>query len=133
MAGGRPTKYNDELLLKAQDYLDNFDTKYGDSVPMLASLSLELNVDRVTISVWANEPDKKQFSNIVRAIEQKQERVCVQNSVNGTFNSTISKLILSSKHGYVEKKQLNVADNNGDKLELLPISELDKLLAEKLK
>ena len=43
----RPTKYNDKTIEKAEDYIKNYIT-YGDQIPMIDGLALELGVHRDT-------------------------------------------------------------------------------------
>ena len=106
MAGGRPSKYSEELLEKARDYADNFE-EYGDLIPTVAGLACELKVSRETIYDWASHEDKKEFSDIVCDIMSSQERKLVNGGIGNTFNAMITKLMLS-KHGYSEKQEIDV-------------------------
>jgi len=99
----RPTKYGQEIVTKAQHYLENY-REYGHKIPSSAGLSLVLGLSRETLRLWSKDEDKKEFMGILEAINQKQECVLLDNGLDGTFNSTITKLVLG-KHGYHDRPQ----------------------------
>jgi len=99
--GGRPTKYTPELLKKAESYLETYKDE-GDEIPSIVGLARTLQISRETIHAWRHENDKRQFSDILGDILSEQERVLLNNGLNGTFNSNIVKLTLG-KHGYHDK------------------------------
>ena len=99
----RPTKYGQEIVTKAQHYLENY-REYGHKIPSSAGLSLVLGLSRETLRLWSKDEDKKEFMGILEAINQKQECVLLDNGLDGTFNSTITKLVLG-KHGYHDRAQ----------------------------
>ena len=102
---GRPTKYNDEILEKARDYIANF-ADYGDVIPQIAGLSMHLDIARETVYDWAKQEDKREFSDIVRRLLSEQERTLMNKGLGGEFNPNITKLALS-KHGYAEKQDIH--------------------------
>jgi hypothetical protein len=104
MPGGRPTKYNDEILAKAKAYVDGGYADCGDVIPQMAGLAIELSISRETIYDWCDDPNKKEFSDIVAKCLRAQERRLLNGSLTGDLNPTIAKLILT-KHGYSERIQ----------------------------
>jgi hypothetical protein len=100
---GRPTKYTPELVVKAKTYLDNYSTV----VPTVEDFALYLDINRDTVYDWKNKHDE--FSDIVDKVLHVQASKLIDGSLRGELNSSISKLILSGKHNYVEKKEV---DNN---------------------
>lgn len=101
---GRPTDYTEELLSKAQAYLDeSIDNK--EFYPSIAELSFELDIARKTIYEWIGQEDKKQFSDIVEKILTLQEIRLSENGLQGKYNSSITKLMLT-KHGYTDKQDV---------------------------
>lgn len=104
MPAGRPTKYNNNILEKAKEYLVNYD-QYGHVIPSEAGLSDVLDVTRETIIQWSKDEDKKEFSYTLQKIKNKQELVAVNKGIKGEFNAAITKLILHN-HGYTEKQQV---------------------------
>lgn len=101
MAGGRPSKYSQEIIDKTADYIINH-AKYGDVVPSNAGLACELNVSRETVNVWGNT--KPEFSDMLAQLQARQERLLLSNGLTGEYNSNITKLMLA-KHGHSDKVQ----------------------------
>lgn len=96
--GGRPTKYNRAILDNSLAYINNY-AQYGHKVPSIAGLAQVLDTDRETLHRWSNEKDKPEFSNIYRRLMRAQELALTNNGLDGTYNSNITKMMLS-KHGY---------------------------------
>jgi len=109
--GGRPTKYSNETLKIAREYLKNY-ARHGDKIPSVAGLAVVLAVRRETLHVWAKEEGKEEFSNILGDILAKQENILVNKGLSGDFNPTIVKLVLG-KHGYHEKRETEVSGKDG--------------------
>lgn len=101
MAGGRPTKYCPEILEAAREYIANYQA-HGDKIPSIAGLAVVLKVGRDTLHIWAKDEDKAEFSYILAELLATQEKLLVNNGLDGTFNAAITKLVLG-KHGYSEK------------------------------
>jgi len=104
-AGGRPTKYTAEVIRKATDYIENYES-YGDTIPSIAGLAQEIELSRETIHTWAKDKNKKQFSDIIKALSYAQERKLLNGGLKAELNPTITKLVLS-KHGYHDNPQAN--------------------------
>jgi len=122
MPKGRPTKYNDEILEKAKDYVANH-KNYDDPVPIVAGLALLLGVRKSTIYDWATQEDKKDFSDTLAALQQKQEHVLVSKGITNEHNAVITKLMLSN-HGYTDKKEIKQTHEINPKLR----EEVEKVL-----
>jgi len=97
----RPTTWSKELEEKAWEYINGGWQDAGDKVPMVVGLCSYIERSKAIIYDWATQPDK-QFSDIVKAIGEKQEEVLFNKSLIGEYNSTMSKLMLT-KHGYSDK------------------------------
>lgn len=96
--GGRPSKYTRALLDTTVDYLTNWKAQ-GHKVPSIAGLAQLLDCDRETIHRWSKDETKPEFSNIINKLMSYQELALVDNGLDGTYNPTVTKLMLS-KHGY---------------------------------
>ena len=48
----RPTKYNEQILEKARDYIENHE-QYDDLVPSVVGLAGAIDVSRSTLYKWA--------------------------------------------------------------------------------
>lgn len=114
MAGGRPSKYNQQVLETAEDYIVNF-SDYGDAIPSVVGLAVALETHRDTIYAWAKEEGKEEFSDIVKRLATNQERKLLNGGLDNSFNPTIAKLLLG-KHGYSDKQETDIT-SGGEKLQ----------------
>ena len=105
--GGRPTKYNNEILDKARHYLDNYQ-ELGDPIPSLAGLAQELEINKETAWAWGKDKNKSKFSKVLKELKQAQERALLAGGLNSSLNTTITKMCLT-KHGYTDNPQQNQA------------------------
>jgi len=104
--GGRPTKYNSEIVKKALDYLETYQTKYKDEIPSIIGLALVLDISDETLQSWRKDKTKVEFSGILEAIARKQHQILIAKGLNGEFNPSIAKLVLG-KHGYHDRQEID--------------------------
>lgn len=104
MPAGRPSKYNEALLEKANHYLDNWEAM-GHKIPSNSSLCLHLEITRETVQDWRNDPKKPEFSYILARISLMQETTLLDKGLANEYNSNLCKLVLG-KHGYTDKQEL---------------------------
>lgn len=118
---GRPTLYNEDMLQRAQEYVEQFNSsvvdKESDSIkleviPSVAGLSLHLGVSRTTIYDWAKDEDKKAFSNTLERLNALQEAALINGGLQGRFNANIAKLALAN-HNYSDKVQTDMTSSDG--------------------
>jgi len=109
---GRPTKLTAELIYKAREHVEAFDVSTYTLLPTIEGLALELRISRDTVYEW--EKENTDFSDIVTELRAKQANKLIQNSLAGKYNASIAKLILSGKHGYVEKSEQDLTTNGKD-------------------
>jgi len=95
---GRPSDYTPEIVKKAWSYVDGGWEKVGDPVPSVAGLACEIGIRRETCHAWAKD-QTKEFSNILSAIAEKQERQLLRGGLSNAFNASITKMMMT-KHGY---------------------------------
>jgi len=105
----RPTKWNKELEEKAIAYINDY-AMYGDMIPSIEGMAMHLGVHRDTLYDWAKQKDKG-FSDILKLTIQNQERTLINNGLNNTFNSAITKLVLG-KHGYHDKMEQDITSSD---------------------
>ena len=129
MAGGRPTKYTPELLAIAREYPYNFNSEYNHAFPSIVGLCKEIRVTSETVYQWAKDPEKTEFSYIVKEIMDMQHFELTQGGITGTFNSTIAKLILA-KHGHSEKQEVKQEIKADIKAEVSAVDNLASILAD---
>jgi hypothetical protein len=95
-AVGRPTVVTDELLKRAEKYLTEWAKDGTEAIPTIEGLALKIGVARTTLY------DRPEFADILEVIKTMQAFLLISNGLKGTFNATITKLMLS-KHGYIEQ------------------------------
>ena len=93
----RPTDYTEELLVKANKYID----ECPDVVHTVVGLCLFIGIAKSTAYRWAEE-DNKEFKDILDYVNALQEKKLVSNGLTNAFNSAITKMMLT-KHGYSDK------------------------------
>lgn len=101
--GGRPTKYNDEMQEKADEYLFKLE-ELNHVVPSRAGFCCYLGIAKSTSFEWENSYPR--FSDTLRNIEVMQEHLALNGGLNGRLNSTIVKLVLAN-HGYSDKQEID--------------------------
>ena len=106
---GRPTKYNQEILKKTTQYLNNYE-EFGDVIPSIAGLAVCLKLPRTRLYDWASHENKKEFRDMLQDILAKQEQVLLNKGLSGEFNSNIAKLALA-KHGYSDRQETNLTSD----------------------
>ena len=95
----RPSIYNDTILDKSRLYLESF--RDVEVIPTIEGLALYLNLARSTLYEW--ERQYEEFSDILETLRAKQAQILISNGLQGKFNPTMSKMMLS-KHGYYEQR-----------------------------
>ena len=111
MATGRPTKYTELLLQKSRHYLKLYE-ELGECMPSHAGLADYLGITRSTLYDWSNQKSKREFSDILALIKNRQEISLINNGLLGDFNANIVKLMLV-KHGYHDKQENTLSNPDG--------------------
>jgi len=108
----RPTKYNDDMQAKADDYLDNYGDEKGRNsvVPTIAELSLVLDISDSTFYLWRDKYDE--FSRTLDRIMKTQEVGLVNKGLRNQINPTISKLMLHN-HEYSDRMETDLTSSDG--------------------
>jgi len=101
----RPTKWTKELEAQAYEYIKNY-KDHEHMIPSIEGLAMVLDLHRDTLYDWAKQDDKE-FSDILGRLLNAQSFWLVQNGLNNTFNSAITKLVLG-KHGYHDKMDQDI-------------------------
>lgn len=108
---GRPSKYNEDLQKKADDYVYTWNET--DAIPSRVGLCCRLEIAKSTSFEW--EESYPEFSDTLRKVETLQEFVGVNQGVKGEFNPTITKLILAN-FGYSDSQKVDHT-SGGEKLQ----------------
>ena len=97
----RPTKYSEELQQRADGYLDW--AREENEIPSAVGLAIYLGISKSTLYEWVKI--HKELSDTLRNVDSAQEQLLISKGLTGTFNSTITKLMLSN-HGYSDKQDI---------------------------
>lgn len=114
---GRPTEYKEEYIAKVQEYLDecqddeiergedrNVVYKIRVKLPTIEGFARYIGVSKRVLYNWEElHPD---FMHALDEIRTEQLERLINNGLNGDYNSTIAKLMLSSNHGMREKSDV---------------------------
>lgn len=124
---GQPTKYSKAKLEKAIDYITNY-ADYEDVIPSVAGLAVVLEVSKKTLYNWAEVEENSEFLHALSRLATNQERRLLNGGLSGSYNPTITKLILTN-HGYSDKPREDIDDEDAPPLDInfdvkLPVSEI---------
>ena len=96
----RPTEYSDELLERAEFYIDEGYKEQGDAIPSIVGMSRY--VERSRRSLYNYGTDHPEFLHTLERCNDEQLRVTMNGGINGEFNATIAKLVMAN-HGFSDK------------------------------
>lgn len=135
MPAGRPTSYNEQILIDTKAYIDSCEdevvqvvtgesekgfTTYKEKtrvkLPTIEGLAYRLKISKDTIYQW--EIIHPEFSYVINDLRAKQAERLVNNGLSGDYNAYISKALLA-KHGYHDKQEIDHT-TKGDKIEASP-------------
>lgn len=102
--GGRPTKYKAEYSTPA--YLNKFiaHCKRNKRLISICQLAVYIRVTEETLQSWGKK--KPEFLRSLGEIKQLCKNDLVNGGLNGTYNSNITKMLLSANHGTSERQQI---------------------------
>ena len=115
MSGGRPTKYCDEIVKQARDYITNYES-HDHAMPSIVGMAIVLKVSKSTLYDWADQ-EGNAFSDILDECMDNQELTLFNNALTNKFNPTIAKLALG-KHGYHDKADNTLAGPGGTPVQI---------------
>jgi hypothetical protein len=106
---GRPSKLTKEVVEKASGYVreTKADGLYPGDLPTIEGLAIHLDVTRSSLYEWEKQDTAlgHQFSDILDRVKTHQAYKLIGKGLNGSYNATIVKMMLS-KHGYVEESKV---------------------------
>ena len=105
-AGGRPTKYRDDMPGRVLSFIDECEASETVQLPTVEGIALTLDVATSTVELWGQVHEE--FSGTLKKAKQTQKNMLMNNGLSGDYNSTIAKLILSANHGMHEKSERNI-------------------------
>jgi hypothetical protein len=124
---GRPTKYNEEIQAKADEYLTKWEG-LKEAVPTIAGLCLYIDTPKTTRFDWGKKfPD---FSTTLGKVQLTQEHTLVNKGLKNEINANIGKFMMYN-HGYKEKTEQDLMSSDGSmkqptKIQLVGVRADDK-------
>jgi len=117
MPVGRPTKYNEQMLASANEYIEDC----PDAVTNTEGLALHLGVAVSTLYKWAEVHEA--FSETLGQVQVSQKNTLINKGLKGEYNATIVKLMLAN-HGMHDKVDQTHAGPDGKPIawEVLPVA-----------
>lgn len=115
---GRPTKYCDEIVQKARDYITNY-KDHEHAMPSIVGMAIVLNISKSTLYDWADQ-EGNAFSDILDECMDNQELTLFNNALTNQFNASIAKLALG-KHGYHDKADNTIAGPGGTPVQIAEV------------
>jgi|TARA_R110002051_G_scaffold318742_1_gene401533 hypothetical protein len=116
---GRPTVYTQEIIDKARDYVENYDSKeIGHPFPSITGLCKVIQRSRAVVCQWSVHTDedgkhlKPEWKDIMDSIKEAQEMRLIHCGVTNQFNPTITSLMLG-QHGYHKKVDGTISGPDG--------------------
>ena len=94
----RPTKYTPELLVKANEYLDNWIGRR--LFPSHQDMCLQLGICESTLYDWGGK--HPEFSDILAKVKLTQYVITMDGGLSGEMNANLVKLLMG-KHGLSDK------------------------------
>jgi len=103
-------------LEEAREYIQGGYEANGEVIPTMSGLAVHLGVARDTVINWAKQESNKhreEWQYISEWLKAVQEVKLINKSLLREFDSTISRLILSTNHGYNEKSRVDHVSSDG--------------------
>ncbi len=98
--GGRPDKIGGAHVQLANRYIDGGWRGEGIVIPTAEGMARYLNISRK--SLYAAE----ELSDTLEIVQRMQAEMVLNGALANEYNPTIAKLILSAKHGYIERSEV---------------------------
>jgi hypothetical protein len=100
IVGGRFSTITPAVIAKASRYIEVDYKKDGSIIPTVEGLAQYINVHRSTLY------ESKELSDTLEQIQTLQARLVLNGALANEYNPSIAKLILSAKHGYIERSSV---------------------------
>jgi len=113
---GRPTKYNEEMVKKAYDYID-FSLRDLEELPTLFKMAQYLEIDEDTVLEWGKIHEH--FSGAIKKVKKLQKGRLMEKGLDGTWSTPMAIFLLKANHGLVDRQVVHNVDTPENKVESL--------------
>lgn len=106
---GRPTKYDDSMPSKVNDYLE-MAGREQQHLPKVESFAIYIGVNEDTVNEWRKV--HPEFDDAIKLLKMKQKEQLIDDGIYGgkEVNATIVKLLLQNNHGMKERTDQTTDD-----------------------
>ncbi len=98
---GAPPKVTTETLERAKQFVGGEWQKYNATVPTVEGLAMHLGLYRTYIY------ECQDLSDTLEQVQRLQASILIERGLTNEYNASIVKLLLSAKHGYIEKSEVS--------------------------
>lgn len=112
---GRPTKYDEKLQRKADEYVDSC-SDY-EQLPTIEGLAEVLKINADTVQEWSKSNDI--FSVTVKKIRELQKKRLMEKGLDQSWSTPMAIFLLKANHGLVDKVVNINVDSPESKVEAL--------------
>lgn len=117
--GGRPTKYNPQIVQKVDEYLASVGHEQAE-LPTIEGLAHYLDVDTDTISTWVEARDEHgnlthpEFSVAIKKVKERQKTQLINDGMYGgkEVNAAMAIFLLKANHGMKDSSPQVLVQNN---------------------
>jgi hypothetical protein len=121
---GRPFKFTpEEALERARWYLENH-TQEDDLVPTVAGLAVYLKCSKSVLYEYQKHPDYAELTDVMAELMTKQHKMLTSGGLGGRFHPVVTRIMLS-KHGDIERREVDNLSSDGSMSPVAPISAAD--------
>jgi len=121
---GRPFKFTpEEALERARWYLANYEQE-GDLVPTVAGLAVYMDCSKKILYNYQQHPDYAELIPVMDALMTKQHKLLTSGGLGGRFHPVVTRIMLS-KHGDIERREVDNLSSDGSMSPIAPISAAD--------
>lgn len=104
------TFYTDDILKRAEWYVEGGWEEMDQATPTMAGLARELGCTRRVLYLWKEKHDE--FRRVCDALQDTQELTLINGGLRNSLNSNIVKLMLAN-HGYGERSTIDHRSGDG--------------------
>lgn len=114
---GRPTIYNNEMLITAKAYYA--EKKAKGEMPYIEELTQKLDITRQSLNQWVKgevEGIDEEFIDTIKKIEELQKQLLMSGGLLEKYNTAMSIFLLKANHGMVETSRQEFTGKDGQPL-----------------
>lgn len=112
-----------EVVEKARWYVENH-TQEDDLVPTVAGLAVYLKCSKNVLYEYQKRPEYAALNDVMAELMTKQHKMLTSGGLGGRFHPVVTRIMLS-KHGDIERREVDNLSSDGSMSPVAPISAAD--------